>query len=144
MTFASDLRGWADKVNGGMTEITRQAVILAAQGLVMQSPVGNPDLWKVPRKGYVGGRFRGSWSLGIGSPDEATSGAIDPSGGATLAKIVGGMASQKAGNVFYVTSNLPYARPLEYGHSTQAPNGFVRITFAELPSALEAVASSLR
>ncbi|WP_256203847.1 MULTISPECIES: hypothetical protein [unclassified Pseudomonas] len=27
-------------------------------------------------------------------------------------------------------NNLPYAIPLEYGHSTQAPAGMVRVTLA--------------
>lgn len=144
MTFASDLRGWADKAKGGMTEVTRQAVILAAQGLVMKSPVGNPDLWKVPRKGYVGGRLRANWTFGVGSPDVTTTDGIDPSGAATLGKITSAAAGIQGGQVYYVANSLPYMQKIEYGWSTQAPAGVVRVTFAELPSALEAVTATMR
>ena len=30
----------------------------------------------------------------------------------------------------YIINNLPYAIPLEFGHSTQAPGGMVRVTVA--------------
>ncbi|WP_047528628.1 hypothetical protein [Pseudomonas sp. 11/12A] len=78
--------------------------------------------------GYVGGRFRGNWQFTIGSPASGTVEAIDPNGAETLGKIIAGAGSLEAGDVAYIVNNLPYAVPLEHGHSTQAPAGMVRIT----------------
>ena len=36
----------------------------------------------------------------------------------------------KMGDTVYIYNNLIYSVPLEYGWSTQAPNGVVRITLA--------------
>jgi hypothetical protein len=146
MTFESDLKGWAERTNQKLDQVVRQAVVLAAQGVVLKSPVGNPDLWKGPApEGYVGGRLRASWQLGIGSPDASTTTEIDSSGGATIQKIAVKMQGEHAGNVFYVTSSLPYTRRIEYeGHSSQAPGGMVRVTFAELPSLVEQFAKSIK
>lgn len=78
--------------------------------------------------GYVGGRFRGNWQFTIGSPASGVIEAIDPNGAETLGKIIAGAGSLEAGDVAYIVNNLPYAVPLEHGHSTQAPAGMVRIT----------------
>ncbi|MNJ81742.1 hypothetical protein D3C77_807050 [compost metagenome] len=34
------------------------------------------------------------------------------------------------GQTAFIVNNLPYAIPLEYGHSSQAPAGMVRVTLA--------------
>jgi len=77
---------------------------------------------------YVGGRFRGNWMFSIGSPDNTTTDEVDPSGRKSTARIVDGAIEFKAGDTAYITNSLPYAVALEFGHSTQAPNGMVRVT----------------
>lgn len=89
-------------------------------------------------KGYVGGRFRANWQIGIASPNESISDAVDPAGGATIGRLTGVAAAVRAGGVIYITNSLPYAIPLERGHSKQAPQGIVRLTMLDLPAALEA------
>ena len=84
----------------------------------------------VAGKDYVGGRFRGNWQFSIGTPAEGTIDQVDPAGGVTLAKLKLQVESLTAGQTAYIVNNLPYAIPLEYGHSTQAPGGMVRITLA--------------
>ncbi len=84
----------------------------------------------VAGKDYVGGRFRGNWQFSIGTPAEGTLDQVDPGGGVTLAKLKLQVESLTAGQTAYIVNNLPYAIPLEYGHSTQAPGGMVRITLA--------------
>jgi hypothetical protein len=78
---------------------------------------------KAAGQGYVGGRFRGSHTVSIGSPDFTVTENIDPSGSETLSK--GSMLIKASGNypVIYIQTNLPYAEMLELGHSTQAPGG---------------------
>lgn len=94
----------------------------------------------VAGRDYVGGRFRGNWMFSIGSPDNTTTDDVDPSGRNTSARIVNGALEFKAGETAYITNSLPYAIPLEYGHSTQAPGGMVRITVARFQQiVLEAI-----
>lgn len=80
--------------------------------------------------GYVGGRFRGNWMFSIGAPDSTTTEEVDPSGAKSTARIVAGAIEFKAGDTCYITNSLGYAIPLEFGHSTQAPGGMVRVTVA--------------
>ena len=90
--------------------------------------------------GYVGGRFRGNWMFSIGSPDSTTTEEVDPSGAKSTARIVSGSIEFKAGDTCYITNSLGYAIPLEFGHSTQAPSGMVRVTVARFQQiVLEAI-----
>lgn len=84
----------------------------------------------VAGKDYVGGRFRGNWQFSIGAPAEGELDQVDPAGGATLAKLRLQVEQLTIGQTAYIVNNLPYAVPLEYGHSKQAPGGMVRITLA--------------
>ena len=95
----------------------------------------------VSGKDYVGGRFRGNWMFSIGSPDNTTTEEVDPSGRKSTARIVDGAIEFRAGDTAYITNSLPYAIPLEHGHSTQAPNGMVRVTLARFQQiVLDAIA----
>ncbi|HCN47078.1 MAG TPA: hypothetical protein DIT18_16665 [Pseudomonas sp.] len=84
----------------------------------------------VAGQGYVGGRFRGNWQFSIDSPAIAELDRIDPSGNETLADLIAQVQALTIGQTAYIVNNLPYAVPLEYGHSTQAPGGMVRVTLA--------------
>jgi len=84
----------------------------------------------VPGQGYVGGRFRGNWQFSIDSPAAGELDRIDPSGDEAIAELLALVQTLTIGQTAYIVNNLPYAVPLEYGHSTQAPNGMVRVTLA--------------
>ncbi|WP_085637904.1 MULTISPECIES: hypothetical protein [unclassified Pseudomonas] len=84
----------------------------------------------VAGKDYVGGRFRGNWQFSIGTPAEGELDQVDPAGNITLAKLKLQVEQLSIGQTAYLVNNLPYAVPLEYGHSRQAPGGMVRITLA--------------
>lgn len=85
--------------------------------------------------GYVGGRFRGNWQVTFGAKTEGETGRIDPNGGQTLTAGIAVIAAyNRAIDSIWITNNVPYSVPLEYGHSGQAPNGMVRVTMAEAPS----------
>jgi len=78
---------------------------------------------KAAGKGYIGGTFRGSHIVSVGSPDFTVVENIDPSGRDTINK--GAMMIKASGNypVIYIQTNSPYGEMLELGHSTQAPGG---------------------
>jgi len=84
----------------------------------------------VAPKGYVGGRFRANWHISLGVVESVTFDEVDPSGAETTAALVAAMSDFTAGQMAYIINNLPYAIPLEFGHSTQAPGGMVRVTVA--------------
>lgn len=82
--------------------------------------------------GYTGGRFRGNWQVSFDAPTTDETGRIDKTGNLTKAAGNYTLSLFKVGmKAIYFCNNLPYAYPLEMGHSTQAPGGMVRITAAE-------------
>lgn len=117
MTFAADLAKFQHKTGKNMDQLVRNVTLEMANSVIEMSPVDT-------------GRFRGNWQHGSGSPDLSTNEALDPNGAASKARIAASTANVKAGGIEYVTNNLPYAISLEYGRSTQAPSGMVRITVA--------------
>lgn len=88
-------------------------------------------------QGYVGGRFRGNWQFSIDSPATAELDRIDPSGSETIAALLNQVQALTIGQTAYIVNNLPYAVPLEYGHSTQAPSGMVRVTLANFQAIVD-------
>jgi hypothetical protein len=84
----------------------------------------------VAGKGYVGGRFRGNWQFSIDTPAEGVLDQIDVSGNVSIAVLKAQVQSLTAGQTAYIVNNLPYGIALEYGHSTQAPSGMIRVTLA--------------
>jgi len=84
----------------------------------------------VTGRSYVGGRFRGNWQFSIDTPADGVLDQLDPSGTVSIAVLRTQVQSLTIGQTAYLVNNLPYAVPLEYGHSKQAPGGMVRITLA--------------
>ncbi|MCK7423544.1 hypothetical protein [Enterobacter bugandensis] len=82
--------------------------------------------------GYTGGRFRGNWQVSFDAPTTDETGRVDKTGNLTKAAGNYTLSLFKVGmKAIYFCNNVPYAYPLEMGHSTQAPGGMVRITAAE-------------
>lgn len=82
--------------------------------------------------GYVGGHFRGSWQVSVGSPILSDNDRIDPNGGPTKADAQANIGG--AGTVTFMCSNTPYSERLEMGWSKQAPAGCMRISMARIDS----------
>lgn len=84
---------------------------------------------KAAGKGYIGGTFRGSHMVSIGTPDLTVVENVDPSGRETINK--GAMLIRASGQfpVIYIQTNSPYGEMLELGHSTQAPGGVYDLAF---------------
>lgn len=145
MTFALDLKAFADKTSAKANAVVQKVVIDVGTALVMKSPVGDPTYWiNPPPPGYVGGRFRANWQYGMGAIDGTTSEKIDKTGQATIAAIVGSVRPEAAGQIHYITNSLPYANRLEEGWSRQAPNGMVNLTILEFQPIVEAAARAVQ
>ncbi|TAN27274.1 MAG: HK97 gp10 family phage protein [Castellaniella sp.] len=121
------------KANGNIDKAVRQALMLAAQGVVMNSPV-------------LTGRLRASWGFGVDHPKNGPTGVTDKSGLFTLNQITAAIRCVEIGSKkFYITTGLPYAKRIEYeGWSKKAPAGMVRITIANLPNAIRDYARGLK
>lgn len=78
------------------------------------------------------GRARASWIMSEGAP--AT--AVPPPGEYS---IPGGPVPVSGKQSVFIVSNLDYIKPLEYGHSQQAPQGFVRLAIAEVAARIELI-----
>ena len=116
-----------------MDKVVRGTLLDLSRRIVLRTPVGNPSLWQgPPPPGYTGGQARGNWQASIGSPASGTTEATDKSGTATIAGIAG-KTQQAPGNVWYLANNLKYISRLEFDSwSTQANEGMVRVSLAEL------------
>lgn len=145
MSFELDLRAFIDKAKGNAETVVRKVGIDMLARIIDRSPVGNPSLWKdPPPPGYVGGRFRGNWQVTFGAQASAEVARIDPNGSATKAAGSAVLAAYRSGiNSIWLTNTVPYAQRLEYGHSSQAPQGMARITSAEFQQFVNKAAQEL-
>ena len=117
----------------------RIAAIKTFSKIIKMTPVGNPDLWVYnhPQRGfidyvgylgrpddYIGGRARSNWFIGSSVSSIVTDSTKDRGAG----YVPGALPESLMGDKTYFYNNLPYIEALEYGHSTQAPGGMVRVS----------------
>lgn len=144
-TFALQIAAWVEKTKDDLDKVTRYALQSIDGRLVQRSPVGDASYWiHKPPKGYMGGRFRGNWQMSIGSPAAGVLDVIDKDGRATQAAHAGVVGAAKAGQVFYLMNNLPYANRIEKGWSRQAPVGLVALTVVEWNNIVDAAVNGVR
>lgn len=157
-SFSLKLDEFVKKAKTNADIVVRKVVIDLSTRVVERSPVGNRELWAdnkdrmskglpLQPKGYIGGRFRANWQYGNYSgagipmsdlPD------IDASGQASIDRITSAVPSTgAAGMVHIVKNNLPYAKRLEEGWSTQAPEGMVGVTVLEFQAVVDEACASL-
>lgn len=144
-TFTASLAAFAKKAPEQVRVVVRKASIDLLTATVYRTPVGNPDLWKSkPPKGYVGGRLRANWNVSLVAPDTTTTDAIDKDGGATVNRGSAEIGQADGIKDIWMMNSLPYAIPIEYGHSgVQAPAGMVRVSVAEFQAFVDQAAASL-
>lgn len=119
-------------VEGFASMAVRRVAFAVDRAVVMGTPVGNPSLWKRKApKGYVGGRARANWIPTLGVPNTGTVDRIDKQGAATIALLAPVTADFRLGQTIWISNNLEYIVPLNNGHSTQAPAGYVEMAVQE-------------
>lgn len=128
--FELDIQKFVDKAKGNIDLVIRKIALDLFKRVIMKSPVDT-------------GRFKGNWQVAIGSIPAGVLEIDDKSGSATISKMTAAVLGLKAGQVIYLVNNLEYARPLEYGHSKQAPAGVVRITVQEFPQVVAKAANEV-
>lgn len=117
-SFTAQLQQFADETMEKADSIFRDVVMSMAGVIVRLSPVDT-------------GNFKGAWRLSIDGYDTTVPETPDKQGGEVLARMLAEVGNLTFGQAAYLQNNLPYAVPLEFGHSTQAPTGIVRIAQAQ-------------
>ena len=72
------------------------------------------------------GYARGNWRPSLNAPAGAPISVLDPTGQATVARIVAVARQYRVGQTLYIVNNAPYIGSLNEGSSPQAPPGFVQ------------------
>ena len=92
--------------------------------------------------GYVGGRFRGNWMFSIGTPNNATTEEVDPTGTKSTARITAGAIEFKAGDTCYISDH----NDIGIGLNAKSPNADAAkkfLTFVSSPEFADIYANSL-
>lgn len=122
-------RGWStppSMLTGVVEEQLSQRVRVIALAMlneiVLRSPVDT-------------GRFRGNNIVSVGGPVYTTTENLDKSGGETIQRGLSAMSGLEPYTQVFIQNNLPYAGPLEDGHSKQAPAGIYAVSFNSVSQA---------
>ena len=128
-SFALDLQRFARKASAVPDQILRKVVFDITREIIQKTPVDT-------------GHARSNWFWGVQvvSDEDAT---LSKSGAPSLARAASFASTVRSGGVVYLTNNLPYILPLEFGSSQQAPAGMVRITVARWQSIVDRAARAL-
>ncbi|BBQ83448.1 hypothetical protein WP3W18E02_19770 [Klebsiella sp. WP3-W18-ESBL-02] len=130
--FMAEITAFVNKAKANQDQVVRAAGLRILGQLVQMSPVDT-------------GRFRGNWLVGFDNPPGGTLAEVDRDGAQTIARGALVIDQFKVGTTaVYFTNNLPYAYPLEMGHSQQAPGGMVRITVADFQRFFDAAVMEVK
>ena len=143
--WGSDFKALARSLKADEDQVIRATILNLTKAITEANPVGNPSLWKnKPPAGYVGGQSKGNWFPSISVASNEVDLTIKGEGAdETSNQRVFNMLDQAKGNKFFVTNNLPYIRRLEYGWSTQAPEGMVRPAVQRVPQIIKKAIKAL-
>ena len=133
--FEADLKGFAEALGINFGTAVRKTVFDLHKTATEISPVDT-------------GRFRASWGIShFEIPDEKG----EPPSETGEPNSVPLSAQRKrihvdfrhAYSLWYIYNNLPYAQPLEDGHSGQAPSGILDLTLATVEAEIDAAFEDL-
>jgi len=122
--FLVDVDKWKARLGHLAGEAIQELCLVVAQNIVVggQFSPGTPV-----DTGYA----RSSWWIAVNSDTgESAVLGLNDKGAAAMEQITLRILGVKSGDIVYLLTNTVYMRPLEYGHSQQAPAGMVRLTMA--------------
>lgn len=122
--FSLQVRKFVEQTKADIDTVVKKISLDVFTRIIMRSPVDT-------------GRFRGNWQCAIGEMPAGTVDLNDKDGTATIARATAETLKLKAGDTIFLVNNLPYAWPLEAGHSKQAPSGVVGVTVVEYQQILD-------
>lgn len=128
MAFEDDIKKTQQTIEISVSENIAETAFAALSAVTLATPVGNPTLWQNPENappGYVGGRARGNWQVGVGIEKGGETGQVDASGSNVISNARATLVGYQLGQRVIINNNVPYIVRLNSGSSTQAPSGFV-------------------
>lgn len=128
--FRRKFAAFVERAKGNQEQVVRKVAMDLLRSLVLKSPVDT-------------GRFRGNWQVQY-TLQPRTLGVVDRAGTTTIATATQDLSYLRLGETIYLVNHLPYAVPLEYGHSKQAPVGMVRLTVTEFDQFLTRAVGDLK
>jgi hypothetical protein len=128
--FSLSIEKFVAKAGANIDAVIKKVSLDMFRSIVLMSPVDT-------------GRFRANWQIQIDAVPRGTLQLDDKLGTATITREAAKLAGVRAGDVVYFANNLPYAIPLEYGHSKQAPGGMVRLTVQRFQTLVDAAAQAV-
>lgn len=116
MSFSTDIRSFAVKAGIAGDKTIQGVTISLFNAIIRDTPVDT-------------GRARGDWQTTVDNPASGQNERTDNTkkgrdGGPSQAEVVAN-TPEKAGQVTFLTNNLPYVEDLEKGTSQQSPEGMV-------------------
>ena len=124
MSFDGDISRFARLTVEAHDKITRTATLDLFSGVIRSTPVDK-------------GAARGGWQTSVGQGKDGQNDRLDPSGGAAIAEVEA-ITPPGAGQVTFLSNNLPYIGELERGSSTKAPEGMIRINMDRVKRIVDA------
>lgn len=116
-------RGWSTPpsffsgvVKDELSKRVRVIAMAMLNEIVLRSPVDT-------------GRFRGNNIVSVGAPVYTSTVNVDPTVAETINQGLSAMTGLEPFTQVFIQNNLPYAVPLEDGHSKQAPAGIYAVSF---------------
>lgn len=145
--FAAQIAEFVAKAKGNADLVVRKVALEMFSRVIEKSPVDT-------------GRFKSNWYVAINALPETSielprsvshkdgkeadfAHRFEAAAAASMIRVNTIALEAKAGDVINLVNNLSYANALEYGHSTQAPSGMVRLTIVEFHGIVTQAAASL-
>lgn len=113
MSFASDIRRYADKQKRNLDEVVMESLIDLSASVIIKTPVDE-------------GILANSWKPSTNAPAQgvATNGNNEGQ-----MREVEEIVAASVGETYYLVNNQPYAKDIEFfGHSDKAPQGMLRVS----------------
>jgi len=135
MSFASELSKFTAKAESNTEQVFRASTISLFSSIIKRTPVKS-------------GRLKGNWQIDINQPatgdvSDSDTTPINSLDGSSTRKVVTKVMPATLNDSIYMVNNLPYARIVENGSSTQAPHGFVAVSVLEFNREVERQARRL-
>ncbi len=121
----------ADRNAARLLKAAQESFVGAAQQVIAKSPVDK-------------GTFINNWFTEINSYTSKTVAATGKAGTNRLKEAISISKDIQMGDYVTLANALPYAIPLEYGHSEKAPSGMVRIVAANWSNIVAKAAKGVR
>ncbi|WP_174450048.1 HK97 gp10 family phage protein [Azospirillum baldaniorum] len=121
--FSRNLRAFADQIDATVEDLTKRLALAVYNGVISRTPVDT-------------GHARSQWQILVRGDQVA----VRPIGDHTAADVAALADYTVVGHgTILIANGAAYIKRLEYGHSAQAPEGFVRVTMADVQTQLDQI-----